>query len=198
MIALDIESSGTEPHKNSILSIGAVDLDDSSSSFYGECRVWEGAHLNEEALLVNGFTEDEATDSSKKTEIELVEEFILWATPRRDWTLLGQNPSFDRDFLIASCERGRRAFPFAHRTIDVHTLTYMHMVKAGITPPFDIEKHRTSLNLDSALNYAGIPGEPKPHNALTGAQCHAEVASRLLYSKQFLPQFSEYPIPWLS
>ncbi|MES2135223.1 MAG: 3'-5' exoribonuclease [Patescibacteria group bacterium] len=198
MIALDIECSGTEPHKNSILSIGAVDTETPSKRFYGECRVWEGAHINEEALAVNGFSNAEATDSSKKSELELVQEFIVWTAEVHDRTFVGQNPSFDRDFLIAACERGGINFPFAHRTIDTHSLAYMHMVERDITPPFDEEKHHTKLTLDAALKYVGIPEEPKPHNALTGALSHAEVASRLLYNKPLLPGFSTHPIPWLS
>lgn len=196
MIALDIESSGTEPHKNSILSIGAVEVEAPHNRFYGECRVWDGAHVNEEALAVNGFSVSGAHDISKKTELELIEEFIRWATSIHDRTFVGQNPSFDRDFLIAGCERGRIAFPFAHRTLDTHTFTYMHMVKRGIVPPFDEEKHHTKITLDGALAYVGIPSEPKPHNALTGALCHAEVASRLLYGKPLLPEFSTHSIPW--
>jgi len=198
MIALDIECSGTEPHKNSILSIGGVDVATPANRFYGECRVWDGAHINEEALGVNGFSHAQAIDLSKKSEIELVQDFISWTLAVHDRTFLGQNPSFDRDFLIAACERGGINFPFAHRTIDTHTLTYMHMVERGINPPFDEEKHHTKLTLDTALKYVGIPEEPKPHNALTGALSHAEVASRILYGKPLLPEFSSYPIPWLS
>lgn len=198
MIALDIECSGTEPHKNSILSIGGVDVATPRNRFYGECRVWDGAHINEEALGVNGFSHAQAIDLSKKSEIELVQDFISWTFTVHDRTFVGQNPSFDRDFLIAACERGGINFPFAHRTLDTHTLTYMHMVERGITPPFDEEKHHTKLTLDAALKYVGIPEEPKPHKALTGALSHAEVASRLLYGKPLLPEFSPFPIPWLS
>ncbi|MFA5877127.1 MAG: hypothetical protein WC880_02060 [Candidatus Paceibacterota bacterium] len=197
MIALDIECSGTEPHKNSILSIGGVDVATPVNRFYGECRVWDGAHINEEALGVNGFSHEQAIDLSKKSEIELVQDFISWTLAVHDRTFVGQNPSFDRDFLIAACERGGINFPFAHRTLDTHTLTYMHMVERGITPPFDEEKHHTKLTLDAALKYVGIPEEPKPHNALTGALSHAEVASRLLYGKSLLPEFSPFSIPWL-
>lgn len=196
MIALDIEASGIDSRKSSILSIGAVDCDNPTNQFYDECRAWEGAHINDEALAVNGFSREEATDPDKKTEAELVRAFIAWATELRDWTFVGQNPSFDRDYVLSACERAGIEFPFAHRTLDTHSLAYMHMVAHGITPPFDAEKHRTSLNLDAALQYVGIPEEPKPHNALTGALSHAEVASRLLYGKGLLPDFEVYPIPW--
>jgi len=196
MLILDIEASGTDPNKNSILSLGALDFDNPNNQFYDECRVWDGAHINDEALAVNGFTEKEAIDPGKKTETELVKAFIAWAEDARDRTFAGQNPSFDRDFVAAACHRAHLDFPFAHRTLDTHTMGYMHMVKRGIVPPFDAEKHRSNLDLDILLEYVGVPGEPTPHNALTGALCHAEVISRLLYDKRLLPEFEVYPVPW--
>lgn len=196
MIALDIEASGIDPHRSSILSIGAVDFDDPTNQFYDECRAWDGAHINDEALAVNGFSREEAMDSEKKSEAELVKGFLAWVEDQRDWTIVGQNPSFDRDYVRMACERSHIDFPLAHRTLDTHTLCYLHMILHGVTPPFDAEKHRTDLNLDAVLNYVGIPEEPKPHNALTGALCHGEVASRLLYDRNLLPDFEVYPIPW--
>lgn len=196
MIILDIEASGVDYQKHSIVSIGALDFDDPNDQFYDECKVWDGAHIDSGALEVNGFTEEEITDPSKKTEAEVVKAFIGWVQPKRDWTIVGQNPSFDRDFVRAAAARAHIDFPLAYRTIDTHTLAYMHMVLHGAKPPFDKEKHRTALNLDAVLNYVGIPEEPKPHNALTGAMSHGEVASRLLYNRGLLPEFEQYPIPW--
>ena len=55
-----------------------------------------------------------------------------------DRTLAGQNPSYDRDMLkYAATRAGHTNWPFAHRTIDTHTLAWMHMVKRGLTPPID-------------------------------------------------------------
>lgn len=197
MIALDIETSGVSPEKHSILSIGALDMRNPGNQFYDECRAWDGAHLDETAARINGFSKEDATDLSKKTEREAVEAFIAWAEDIADWTFVGQNPSFDRDFLIAACERNHIAFPFAHRSLDTHTMAYMHMIQRGITPPFDEKKRHTMLSLDGVLEYVGVSGgEPKPHNALTGALCHAEAASRLMYGRALLPDFEVYPIPW--
>jgi len=196
MIILDIEASGTDYQKHSIVSIGALDFDNPNDQFYDECRVWDGAHIDPSALAVNGFTEEEVRDSKKKSEDEIVRAFLGWVSPKRDWTIVGQNPSFDRDFVRAGASRAHVDFPLAYRTIDTHTLAYMHMIVHGVTPPFDKEKHRTALNLDAVLNYVGIPEEPSPHNALTGAMSHAEVASRLLYNRGLLPEFEQYPIPW--
>ncbi len=196
MIAVDIEASGIDSNKSSILSIGAIDFDNPENQFYDECRIWDGAHISDEALAVNGFSREEATDPAKKSEEELIKSFIAWAEDIRDWTIVGQNPSFDRGYLLSACERAHMEFPFAYRTLDTHSFAYLHMVAHGIVPPFDATKHRTSLNLDAILQYVGIPEEPKPHNALTGAMCHAEVASRLLYGRTLLPDFEVYPIPW--
>jgi DNA polymerase III epsilon subunit-like protein len=196
MLVLDIEASGTNYDKHSIVSLGALDFDNPTNQFYDECRIWDGAHIDDEALKVNGFTEAEITDPAKKPEGELIKAFVAWAEGTRDWTVVGQNPSFDRDFVRAACHRSHTDFPLPYRTLDTHTLAYMHMVKRGLMPPFEAEKHRTALNLDAILQYCGIPEEPDPHNALTGALSHAEVASRLLYGRALVPEFEMYPIPW--
>lgn len=196
MLVLDIEGSGTEPHVHSIVSIGAVDMDNPNRRFYGECRVWDGAHIMEDALAVNGFTEAEITDSEKQTEAELVTAFLEWTQEMSDRTLAGQNVSYDRDMLKAAAQRAGHSWDLAYRSIDTHTLCWMHMVKAGLTPPIDAQHRRSALNLDAVLNYCGIPDEPEPHNALTGALSHAEVISRLLYNKPLLPEFAQFAMPW--
>lgn len=197
MIVIDIEASGTEWAKHSIVSIGALDFEHPENRFYEECHIWSGAHIMEDALKVNGFTEAEITDSTKKSEGEIARMFLEWSEHMSDRTLAGQNVSFDRDFLRAACDRADLPWDIAHRTIDTHSLCYMHMITHGVTPPIDVQHRRTALNLDAVMNYCGIPDEPEPHNALTGALSHAEVISRLLYGKKLLPEFEQYTIPWL-
>jgi DNA polymerase III epsilon subunit-like protein len=119
---------------------------------------------------------------------------MRWLEPIEDRTLLGQNVSFDRDFLKAALGRIHHDWTLAYRTVDVHSLCIMHMIKRGIEVP--IKNHRSQMDLDAILVYCGIPEEPMPHNALTGAISHAEVAHRLLYDKKFLPEFNQFEIPW--
>ena len=197
MMVVDIEASGTEYSKHSIVSIGALDLDNPDNRFYVECKIWEGADVMDGALEVNGFTLEEITDTSKKTEAEAVTEFLEWSMQVTDRTITGQNPSFDRDFLKAAAERAGLPWDLAYRTIDTHSLCWMHIVKSGGEPPIDEQHKRSALNLDAVLNYCGIPEEPQPHNALTGALSHAEVAYRLLFNKKLLPEFEQYDLPWL-
>jgi DNA polymerase III epsilon subunit-like protein len=195
MLVVDVEASGVEPWKHSIVSVGALDLSDPTNRFYGECRVWDGAHIMPEALQVNGFTKEEITDPKKQSEGELVHAFLQWSEGLEERTLAGQNVSFDRDFLKHAAERaGHTDWPFAYRTIDTHTLCYMHIVSRGKQPP--VAHRRSALDLDAVLNYCGIPEEPQPHNALTGALSHAEVIARLLYGRKLLPEFTQYEIPW--
>ncbi len=199
MLILDIEASGVDYQKCSIISIGALDLEHPEIQLYEECRVWDGAHIEAGATAVHGMSDKQITDPTKQTEAELVHKFIAFAERSNDTTFAGQNVSFDRDFLEAAAVRaGHTSWPFAHRTLDTHTLCWMHMVKRGHTPPIDAAKKHSALNLDAVLQYCGIPEEPKPHNALTGAKSHAEVISRLLYDKKLMPEFAEFPIPWIS
>lgn len=197
MLVIDVEASGTEAHKHSIVSLGALDLFNPSNRIYEECRVWDGAHIMDEALKVNGFTKEQVTDPQKQSEADLVHRFLDWSKDLKDRTLAGQNVSFDRDFVKYACERaGHTEWPFAYRTIDTHTLCWAHMVNRGMQPPLDPKHRRSALNLDAVLNYCGIPEEPDPHNALTGALSHAEVISRLLYGRKLLPEFEQFEIPW--
>lgn len=196
MIVVDVEASGIDPQTHSIVSVGAIDFSNPTRQLYEECRIWDGAHVMEDALEVNGFSEAQIRDTAKQTEGELVHTFIAWALETPDRTLAGQNVSFDRDMLRAAATRAKHTeWPFAFRSIDTHTLAYMHHVKRGLSVP--LAHNRSALDLDAILNYCGIPEEPTPHNALTGAKCHAEVISRLLYDKKLLPEFEAFPIPWL-
>ncbi len=196
MLIIDIEASGTNYQKHSIVSLGAVDFVKPERRFYAECQIWSGAHIMDEALEVNGFTEAQITDVTKMTEGELVTQFLEWSQELADRTLCGQNVSFDRDMLRAAVERAGLNWTLPSRTLDTHTMCYMHMVKRGVTPPIDAQHKRSALNLDAIMNYCGIPAEPEPHNALTGAMSHTEVAARLLFNKPLLPEFSNFALPW--
>lgn len=194
MIIVDVESSGVEPTKHSVLSIGAIDFFNSKNEFYGECRIWDGAHIMDEALAVNGFSREEITDKNKQSEESLVKSFLDWVAPLDEHTIAGQNPSFDRDAIHKAAERYHLNWPLAYRTIDLHTACYFHMVRNGITPP--VAHKRSDLNSDKIMKYVGIPAEPRPHNALNGAKVATEALSRLLYGKTLLEEFKGYPVPW--
>lgn len=193
MIVIDVEASGIDAYKHSIVSVGGVDFDTPGKQFYEECRIWDGAHIMDEALAVNGFTQEQIIDANKQTPDELIKKFITWALSCGEHTFAGQNPSFDRDFLRVTAERAGINWPFAYRTLDLHSITFADMVKRGIVPP--VINNRTDLNSDKIMKYLGIPEETHPHNALNGAKIAAEALSRLLYGRNLLPEFKKHPIP---
>jgi DNA polymerase III epsilon subunit-like protein len=192
MIVVDVEASGVSPEKDSLVSVGAVDFSNPARRFYEECRIWDGAHIEDEALAVNGFSQEQITDPKKKTDREVVIDFLAWLEQAEEKTLAGHNPSFDRDFLQATAYRYHINWPLAHRTIDLHSICYFDMLKHNIAHP-TLHGH-SALNLDAVLHYVGVADEPKPHNALTGALVETEAFGRLFYGKPFLKEFSDQPL----
>src|SRR3989344_6554519 len=126
MIVLDVETSGTEPTIHGLLSIGAVDFESSGRQFYEECRLRDGAHILEEALVINGYTREDCINPDKKSESEILQKFITWIEESSDHTIAGQNPLFDMGFLRAVADRNHISLSLAHRTIDLHSVTYFH------------------------------------------------------------------------
>ena len=193
MIVIDVETSGIDSQKSALLSLGAVDFSDPTRTFYEECSLFEGAVVLDQALAVNGFLTNEIAPGKKQSLRELVKKFLLWAEQCEDKTLAGHNPSFDRDFLMASIRRTGFVWTFAYRTIDLHTLCYAHYFSRGLLPPRS--KGKTAVVSNTVFVYVGLPREPDPHHGLMGAKMEAEAFSRLLLGKGLLEEFSIYKLP---
>lgn len=201
MIVTDVETSGVDSLKNSIISIGAVEFLNPQNTFYGECQIWSGAEINPEALKINGFTEEEIRNPNKKTLKEILLEFTDWIEPIKDKTLAGHNiGGLDIPFLLNSFERC--GFPkkysveegWGKRIVDLHTLVYSSLF--GRLLPIPIRNGQSALNLNYCLKYVGLPKEPMPHNALTGAKMEAEALFRLIFrGRKLMEEFKEYEIP---
>ncbi|HLP44010.1 MAG TPA: 3'-5' exonuclease [Candidatus Nanoarchaeia archaeon] len=192
MIIVDVETTGTNPAKNSLVSIGAVNFDAPLDQFYEECQIWDGAHIEPAAMEVNGFTEEQIRDTKKPTEAETLKNFLVWIESKQNQIVVAQNPMFDLGFLQAAAYRAGVDYKLAHRSLDIHTLAFMHMIKKGIEPP--INNGKSNINSDGIMKYVGIPTEPRPHIAINGAVWEAEALSRLLYGKNLFSQFKDYPV----
>ena len=167
MIIVDIETTGLDPLKHSIVSIGAVDFE-KGDEFYTECQIIPDREIDEFALGVNGLTREQCVDPTKKSAEDAYKEFLWWTTDNRLVTLAGQQVgSFDIKFLQHMHERcGFGPWPFTHRSVDLHSVAYA--------------KFRKSLSLDGILTELGLEPEPKPHNALAGARLEAKAFKLLL------------------
>ena len=200
MIVVDVETSGVNAKKHSIVSLGAIDFFNPSNTFYEECRIWDGAHIMNEAhgdmkpvQEINGLSPEQMMDPQKQTVGELIQHFKEWTTTCKDVVFAGHNPSFDVEFITDSIDRFNIEWSLPRRTIDQHSICYAHMLAHGVEPPQ--RNGKSFLNSDIVMEYVGIPTEPKPHIALNGALWEAEALSRLIFGRNLLEQFKKYPVP---
>ena len=99
MIVLDMEMSGLDVRRNSILSIGAVDFSKPDNRFYMECRLRKYGKFEPEALAVNGFSVKSIRDKKKISEEKLLKLFTKWGSEIKDRTVGGHNVQMDIKFL---------------------------------------------------------------------------------------------------
>ncbi len=196
MIVLDIETTGVSPELDSILSIGAVDmLAPGQRQFYGECRLQTDRQWNKAALDINGFSQEQIFDTKKPTEKELLLEFTAWFRLSINRTIGGLHvESFDVPFLRSAAERNEVSSEFGKRCVDLHTLAYAKMLQLGHEIPIDTQGF-SLLKTDEIHIFTGIGSEPRPHNALTGAQYEAESINRIIHGKELLEMFENKPLP---
>ncbi len=181
MIVVDIETTGMEPLKNSIVSIGALDFENPGKTFYGECRVDEGAEVSNIALKINGFTKKEIKNPKKPTSKQLLEAFVQWMQGIRDKTIAGDNIWFDIGFLELNFKKNKMKWPFNKKIVELHEISPL---TAGMP-----------WSLDAVLHMVGIPPRDGAHNALDDAELTAEAMARVASGKNILKKFKKYPIP---
>ncbi|HEY4512594.1 MAG TPA: 3'-5' exonuclease [Candidatus Paceibacterota bacterium] len=197
MIIVDVETTGVEPSKHSVVSIGAVDFDNAERKFSIECSAFAGAHADNEALQIIGMTRELIFDSSKPSEAQAIQKFIEWMKEAKDHTIAGQNCYFDLEFLLAATHRAHLNISLPKRIVDLHSVVWLHMMKREMSPPIDPIHRRSNINSDFICDYVGIPREVGPHIGINGALWETEAFSRIFYDKSLLSEFKQYKISWL-
>lgn len=194
LLVLDTETSGIDPYKHGLISIGAVDLANPKNQFYGECELRTDAEVSQEAIRINGFTEKEMRDSSKQSVKDLLENFYSWASKFKIKIIAGRTPLFDFNFLKTESEKAGLKFPFHHRTIDLHSIHYAKCIELSCEIPLK-DKYFSGLDLEECLKFIGINYERKAHNALEDAKLTAECFARILYGQSLLEEYKQFEIP---
>lgn len=176
MIVFDVETSGLDPYKNTILSIGAYDTR-RQDSFYEEIRAPEWADISPRALKVNGFTKEEIYSKDRTPLEKAINDFLAWSGRSDDRVLAGWNVHFDIGFLQAALMRLNIKWPFGFRYIDIHGVAYLDIYANDASSMYHYRtvEGLSKLSLNGALKFYGLPPEPNPHNALTGAKAGAAV-----------------------
>jgi DNA polymerase III epsilon subunit-like protein len=193
MIVLDIETTGLDPRRHSIIEVGAIDFDCPGNYFNERCQIWKGAEIDLKALEINGLTLDEIQDQTILSQKELISRFITWTSQIEDKTIAGQNVDLDINFLNESAGRCGFNFSPGKRKVDQHSIVYAHFLKRNIRPP--LKGGYSDLNSDFIMNYVGLPSEPKPHRAINGAKFEAEALSRLISGRPLFEEFYIFAIP---
>jgi len=192
MIVVDVETTGLNPYKNSLVSVAALDFNNPKNTFYVECRVDHDAEIEFEALKVNGMSVNQIRDFSRPSVEQTLRQFIEWTKSCTNLTFAGENPATDKEFLRVACEKHGIAWNFGYRTVDLHSLAYAELLKKGIE--LNADNKLSNLSLSTTLQMLGLPEQPKPHNSLTDAKMEAEAISRIVYKKNLLPEFSDYVV----
>lgn len=174
MIVLDIETTGLDPRKDCMLSLGAIDYD-TGRSFYDECSIYPyTAAVDPVAMEINGMDIANHQPGVKQTAHALYRNFCDWANgfslpTATNNILAGHNIGhFDILFLEELHQRHYtpEKFPFSYRTVDLHSLAFLVFGR--------------SMKHSDICVALGLPPEPKPHNALSGAQSEANALRRII------------------
>lgn len=189
MISIDGEMTGLDTQKCALVSLGIIDLENPERRLYVEMRPFEGAELQEEGLAICGFTKEslDALPLSQSEGLLLIKNFLDESSERN---VLGQNVAQDINFINNAFVREGIDCKIPYRALDLHSMVCAKLLLENKTIP--TEERKSTLNLDSLLQMAGIPDEPTPHNALTGALSAAEVYFRLIKGRAVLPEFSQF------
>lgn len=194
MVIIDVEATGLDHARCSLLSIGALYFEEPSNTFYQECRANENSLIVDQALEVNGFTRDQATDPNKQTQTELVRNFLEWLKPLKNKTFAGKNVHFDYYWIEREVMQNLPDFNVNPGLVELHTVHYLRLLDAGKEIPLK-ESGFSDLGFKKMLTFVGLPDVVITHNALEDVTLEAECMSRLLYGRSIIKKYSEFSIP---
>ena len=188
-VVIDLETSGLNPGRHSILKIGAIDA--AGRNFYRRCQAVRrngslkrlfGApryRYEEEALEVNGIAADDLDVGMPIG--DAIGDLAAWLTDRYPkWLMGGKNPQFDYNFLLAYWPWS--VWPMSdlisRRTIDLHQVVYalnFHRWEDFLTPGFKTSQLYRDYDIEP---------EPRPHYASAGAR-HTMMCFKRILCKNF-------------
>ncbi len=204
MIVVDTEFSSLDFNKGGLWQIGAVDLSNSENVFLEEARLETEDTVDQAALDVVGKTEEELR-SINQTQKEMLQHFFEWVGKIKVKNFIAQG-SWDFSYLLGKANKYGLKYPFHHRTFDLHSIAQIKYVElmGGLL----IDEDHSDMGLNNILDLCGLEDprrrigqsgevikEGTAHNALEDAKLEAECFSRLIYGKNLLSEFKEFPVP---
>ncbi|MBI4029152.1 MAG: 3'-5' exoribonuclease [Candidatus Blackburnbacteria bacterium] len=173
LVSLDIETSGTDPERHQILSIGLVRLDDLSERYY-EVK-WGEVVAVPEAFRVNRFDATQLDQQGVSVK-HIKGDIAKWFGEQR-FTPFGMNvAAFDMRFVYNTLGEGFCKKYFGRRSMDLNALLFAVCYK------HDIDFHTLKEESYKKADEIVTERKPhlKPHHALYDAWRNIEVFKLLV------------------
>ncbi len=168
-VVLDTETTGLDPRRDRIITIGAVAVCDGEMLLDDAFEVLLKLAYNNSSVTVHGITRDEAADG-----MEEAEALTLFLDYLRDGVIVGHHIGHDIQALNCACERHFN-LTLRNRWLDTMDLT-LHLNDAGA---FSQRPMAQGFSLDSLCEMFGVTAHDR-HTAGGDAFLTAHVFLRLL------------------
>lgn len=170
-MVLDTETTGLDPRRDKIISIGALAVIDGQMRLDDSFEVLLKVSYNNSSVTVHGITHDEAVEGMDEPEA-----LLLFLDYLRDGVIVGHHIGHDIDVLNVACEK-HFDITLSNRSLDTMDLT-LHLDDDGAFPgrPKD-----AGFSLDALCEMFGVAPHDR-HTAGGDAFLTALVFLRLLRS----------------
>lgn len=168
-VSLDTETTGLDPRRDKIITIGAVAVQDGEILLEDAFEALIRIAYNNSSVTVHGITRDESNAGME--EAEALELFLRYL---RDGVIVGHHIGHDIQALNVACER-HFGFTLRNHSLDTMDLT-LHLQDDGA---FAGRKVPEGFTLDSLCEMFGITPHDR-HTAGGDAFITAQVFLRLL------------------
>ena len=168
-VVLDTETTGLDPRRDKIISIGALAVIDGQMRLDDSFEVLLKVSYNNSSVTVHGITHDEAVDGMEEPEA-----LLLFLDYLRDGVIVGHHIGHDIEVLNVACEK-QFDLTLKNRSLDTMDLT-LHLDDDGAFPnrPKD-----AGFSLDALCELFGVAPHDR-HTAGGDAFLTALVFLRLL------------------
>jgi DNA polymerase-3 subunit epsilon len=168
-VALDTETTGLDPRRDRLITIGAIAICDGEILLEDSFEVMLKLAYNNSSVTVHGITRDEALGGME--EAEALAEFLVYL---RDGVIVGHHIGHDIEALNCACERYFQ-FKLRNRSLDTMDLTlYLNDDGAFADRPM-----AQGFTLDGLCEMFGIAAHDR-HTAGGDAFLTARIFQRLL------------------
>ena len=168
-VVLDCETTGTDPRRDKLISIGAVVVEAGEIVLEDSFEVLLKVAYNASAVTVHGITRDQAADGLSET--EALTTFLPWL---RDGVIVGHHIDFDITMINLACQQLFN-FELRNRSLDTMALTLL-LERDGA---FKEQQKIQSFSLDALCSLFKVTPHDR-HTAGGDAFITAQIFLRLL------------------